>query len=169
MSLMRPFRTPVVKFMHKVFLTLIATVLVSSVVVAAEAPSSAPTPVAEGTVPSGSITLSGGSVAAGVGYVWGHGTLNYGDKHYKFKLKGVSVVDVGAADITAAGEVYNLFRLGDFDGNYAAVSAGATIAGGGSVAYLKNENGVVIKLHSTTVGLKFNLSADGVHIKLQGR
>ena len=64
--------------------------------------------------------------------------------------------------------MYNLKGLQDFDGNYSAVTAGLTIAGGGSVAYLKNENGVVIKLVSTTEGLRFNLSADGVHIKLQG-
>jgi hypothetical protein len=120
------------------------------------------------TPPSGSVKLSGGSIAAGVGYVWGHGTLAYGSKHYRFKLSGVSIVDVGAASITASGDVYNLKGLQDFDGNYAAVTAGVTVAGGGSVAYLKNENGVVIKLVSTTEGLRFNLSADGVHIKLQG-
>jgi hypothetical protein len=38
---------------------------------------------------------------------------------------------------------------------------------GGSVAYLKNEKGVVIKLHSQTGGLRFNLSANGMHITLQ--
>lgn len=155
--------------MYKSFLTVLATALLSTVAVWAEdAPSSgsnAP-PIAEGTVPSGSVTLSGGAVAAGVGYVWGHGTLSYDGGSHKFKLKGVSVVDVGAAGVTAAGDVYNLTNLRDFDGNYAAVAAGATIGGGGSVAYLKNEHGVVIKLHSTTVGLRFNLSADGVHIKL---
>jgi len=41
-----------------------------------------------------------------------------------------------------------------------------TVAGGGSVAYLKNEHGVVIKLHSTEVGLKFNLAANGVKVTL---
>jgi hypothetical protein len=38
---------------------------------------------------------------------------------------------------------------------------------GGSVAYLKNNKGVVIKLHSQTGGLRFNLSANGMHITLQ--
>ena len=38
---------------------------------------------------------------------------------------------------------------------------------GGSVAYLKNQRGVVIKLHSQTAGLRFNLSADGMRITLQ--
>jgi hypothetical protein len=43
-----------------------------------------------------------------------------------------------------------------------------TVIEGGSVAYLKNDkNGVVIKLHSQTGGLRFNLSADGMRITLQ--
>jgi len=52
-------------------------------------------------------------------------------------------------------------------GNYSAVTAGLTIIEGGSVAYLKNEKGVVIKLHSQTGGLRFNLSANGMHITLK--
>jgi len=55
--------------MHKLFLTLVATVFVSSVAVVSEA---AP-PVAEGAIPSGYVWLSGGTVAAGIGYSWGHG------------------------------------------------------------------------------------------------
>lgn len=154
--------------MYKSILALMATALLATVGVAQNAaPSSGSAPVAEGTTPSGTLNLSGGAVAAGVGYVWGHGTLNYGDHQRRFKLKGVSVLDIGAADVTATGEVYNLSKLSDFNGNYVAVSAGATVAGGAAVAYLKNEHGVVIKLHSTTVGLRFTLSADGVHIKLQ--
>jgi hypothetical protein len=43
-----------------------------------------------------------------------------------------------------------------------------TVIEGGSVAYLKNDkNGVVIKLHSQTGGLRFNLSANGMRITLQ--
>ena len=53
-----------------------------------------------------------------------------------------------------------------FDGNYTAASAGLTVAGGGSAAILRNEHGVVIKLLSTTEGLRFNLAAEGVNIKL---
>jgi hypothetical protein len=39
--------------------------------------------------------------------------------------------------------------------------------GGRSVAYLKNNNGLVIKLRSHTGGLPFNLSANGMNITLQ--
>jgi hypothetical protein len=63
--------------------------------------------------------------------------------------------------------VHKLAQLFDFAGNYVAVGAGITIAGGGTALYLKNEHGVVIKLLSTDVGLKFKLSADGVRIVLK--
>jgi hypothetical protein len=152
--------------MHKLFLTLVATVFVSSVAVVSQA---AP-PVAEGAIPSGYVWLSGGTVAAGIGYSWGHGTLynSKDQKQYKFKISGVSVADVGAAGLNAEGEVYNLASPADLSGNYTAVTAGVTIIEGGSLAYLKNDKtGVVIKLHSQTGGLRFNLAASGMHVTLQ--
>ena len=154
--------------MHKLFLTLFATALVSTVAVAAEGDSAA-SPVAEQAIPSAYVWLSGGSVAIGIGYTWGHGTLYYSkdQKQYKFKLSGVSIADVGGAGITAEGEVYNLSSPADLSGRYSAVTAGVTVIEGGSVAYLKNKNGVVIKLHSQTGGLRFNLSANGMNITLQ--
>ena len=151
--------------MHKSFLSLILVVFASGVAAAAD---SSP-PVSEGAIPSAYVWLSGGSVAIGIGYTWGHGTLynSKDQKQYKFKLSGVSIADVGGAGITAEGEVYNLTKPADLSGDYSAVTAGVTIIEGGSVAYLKNQNGVVIKLHSQTGGLRFNLSANGMHITLQ--
>jgi hypothetical protein len=155
--------------MRKTFLSVVATVLASTVVVAAEGASSSAPPVAEGSVPSGYVWLSGGVIAVGIGYSWGHGTLynSKDQKEYKFKISGVSVADVGGAGITAEGEVYNLASPADLAGDYSAVTAGVTIIEGGSVAYLKNGNGVVIKLHSQTDGVRFNLSANGMHVTLQ--
>jgi hypothetical protein len=157
-----------VGFMRKFFLSLAIAVFASSIAVAADTGSSAP-PVAEGSIPSGYVWLSGGSAAVGIGYTWGNGTLYYSkdQKQYKFKLSGVSVVDVGAASITAEGEIYNLSSPADLNGNFTAVTAGVTAVVGGSVAYLRNEKGVVIKLHSQTAGLRFNLSANGVHFTLR--
>ena len=154
--------------MRKIFLSLAATVLTSAVAAAGGGSSAAP-PLAEGSIPSGYVWLSGGVVAVGIGYSWGHGTLynSRDQKEYKFKISGVSVADVGAAGITAEGEVYNLASPADLSGDYSAVTAGVTIIEGGSVAYLKNDKGVVIKLHSQTGGLRFNLSANGMHVTLQ--
>lgn len=117
--------------------------------------------------PDAAISLSGGAVAAGIGYVWGSGQVTYGGAAHTFKISGLSIVDVGVAKIDAAGSVYHLKRLEDFNGTYTAFAAGATIAGGGGVAYLRNQNGVVIKLNSTSAGLRFNLSANGVTLRLE--
>jgi len=150
--------------MRNVALSIIVGAALSGAVFAQN--QSASVPVASDAQPDGSVVLSGGSVAAGIGYVWGHGQLTYKGTH-DFSISGLSIVDAGAASLSATGTVYNLKNLSDFAGNYAAVGAGITIAGGGSATYMKNEHGVVIKLISTDVGLRFNLSGDGVKVKLK--
>jgi hypothetical protein len=152
--------------MRSMLVSLTAVALLSTGAYAGDAGSAAS--VADEAHPDATVTLKGGSVAAGIGYTWGHGELTYQESSHQFSIKGVSVIDVGATDFTAAGNVYNLKDLADFAGNYVAAGAGITVAGGGTAVYLKNEHGVVIKLISTDVGLKFNLSADGVHIALKG-
>jgi envelope integrity protein A len=117
--------------------------------------------------PDATIKLSGGSVAAGVGYSWGSGTLHYKGKNYPIEVSGLSVGDVGATKIKASGKVYNLKKLDDFDGNYTAATAGMTVAGGASATAMKNQNGVTINLVSTTQGLKFALAASGVSMKIK--
>lgn len=153
--------------MRNSLVSLVASVLVTSLAMAGEETS---TPAASpNEIPAGYVWLSGGSIGVGIGYAWAHGTLYYSkdQKEYKFKVSGVSVADVGAANITAEGEVYNLTSPADLSGNFSAVTAGMTIGAGGSVAYLKNERGVVITLHSQTGGLRFNLSASGMRVTLQ--
>jgi hypothetical protein len=122
---------------------------------------------AEDKAPDATIRLSGGSVAAGIGFSWGSGTLTYQGKEYPLDVKGLSVGDVGATKIEASGKVYNLKSLADFDGNYTGVGAGATVAGGGSVTTMKNQNGVTVDLVSTTQGVKFALGGAGVDMKVK--
>lgn len=117
--------------------------------------------------PSATIAFSGGSVAAGVGYTWGDGTLLFKGKPYPFTISGLSVVDIGIDRIDGAGTVYNLKNPADAAGTYFAAGAGATIAGGGSVAVLENQNGVIVHFHSKTSGLKLNLAASGIVVKLK--
>jgi hypothetical protein len=120
------------------------------------------------STPDATLKLQGGSVAAGIGFVWGHGTVNYQGLDHSFDIHGVSVVDVGGASISATGVVMNLKQLKDLAGKYVAWGAGITIAGGGSAVYMKNQNGVVIKLISHTEGLRFNLSGNGIRLTLRG-
>ena len=150
--------------MRSTTVSLIACVLFCAAAYASDTESA---PVANEAQADATLTLKGGSVAAGIGYTWGHGELKYRDHSHPFSIKGVSLVDVGATDLSATGNVYHLKSVADFSGNYVAAGAGLTVAGGGSAVYLKNEHGVVIKLTATEVGLKFKLSADGVKITLK--
>jgi hypothetical protein len=117
--------------------------------------------------PDATVEFSGGAVAAGIGYQWGHGDIVYQGQKHRFSVSGLSIVDVGIANISGSGVVYNLHSLQDLSGNYVAVTAGLTVAGGGEADYLKNEKGVVIKLLGTSKGLRFNLSANGMKVQLQ--
>ncbi len=65
------------------------------------------------------------------------------------------------------GSGYHLKKLEDFDGNYAAAAAGATLAGGGSAATMKNQNGVSVNLVATTQGVKIVLGGGGVGMKIK--
>jgi hypothetical protein len=150
--------------LRQAFIATILGTMMGAAALAAEGDSTEPA-VADDA--NATLDLTGGAVAAGVGFVWGHGDLTFQGKKHPFKLSGLSIVDVGAAHLSSSGVVYHLKDLNDFNGTYTATSAGITVAGGGSAAILRNEHGVVIKLLSTTEGLRFNLSADGISIKLK--
>lgn len=112
------------------------------------------------------LTLTEGSVAVGIGYSWGKGTLDYQGKKLPVKVEGLSVGEVGVTRATGTGNVYNLKKLADFDGNYVAGGAEATIAGGAGVTAMKNQNGVVIELKSTTQGASLKLAAEGIKLSV---
>ena len=117
--------------------------------------------------PDATVSLSAKSVAAGVGYSWGKGTLHYKGKNYPFSVDGLSVGDVGASSITATGNVYHLKSVDDFSGQYTAVSAGAAVGGGGSIGTMKNANGVSMTLKATTRGVKLTAAVDGIKVSVE--
>jgi hypothetical protein len=121
---------------------------------------------AKDRTPDATIDLTAGSVAAGVGVDWGKGTLHYKGQDIPVKVKGLSLARVGAAKLTASGEVYNLKDVSEFTGNYSAVSAGAALAGGGNVIAMENDNGVVMHMRSTTVGVDLDLGVKGLEVSL---
>jgi len=43
---------------------------------------------------------------------------------------------------------------------------GATAAGGGDIAVMRNQNGVVIEIKSTTQGVSLKFGVDGVRLTL---
>ena len=123
---------------------------------------------AQAAVPAdATIRLSGGAVAAGIGFSWGKGTLTYKGKDYPISVKGLSLGKVGITGVTASGEVYHLKGLKDFDGNYTGVGAGITLAGGRSAITIKNQNGVRVRLISTNKGVDVTVGAGGVDMRLK--
>ncbi len=117
--------------------------------------------------PDATLKLSQGQIAIGIGFSWGDGVLNYNGKEYPFKITGLSIIDIGITRAEASGSVYNLKKIEDFNGTYTSVAAEGTLAGGGGVVAMKNQNGVEIKLVATTQGANFKLSLDGVKYTLK--
>src|SRR5262245_55019303 len=79
---------------------------------------------------SGTLHLKEGSVAVGVGWSWGSGTLTYKGASHRFKVSGLTVNALGASEVEARGNVYGLKRLEDFEGTYTAVEAGGAAGAG---------------------------------------
>jgi hypothetical protein len=124
---------------------------------------------ADAKKPDGTVTIDETQVAVIVGGSWGGGKLSYGGKDYDFKINGLTAgANVGASKMSATGEVYDLKDVAKFPGTYTKFDASATLAGGVGALYLKNENGVVMKLTSRTQGLQLNIgSANGVKVTMK--
>jgi hypothetical protein len=125
------------------------------------------TALAKATAPDATLQLSEGSVAAGLGFSWGGGTLTFRGKRYPVSVDGLSVGSVGISRATASGSVFNLKKLEDFNGTYTAVGAGAAVGGGASIATMQNQNGVRITLRSRSQGVKFTLGGAGVSLNIK--
>jgi hypothetical protein len=123
--------------------------------------------VAQDKEPDAYLELSEGSVAVGIGYSWGSGTLIYQGKKYPVEVKGLSVIDVGVTKVEAFGKVYGLKQLEDFNGNYTSATAEGTLGGGAGATKMKNQKGVVIDLFTTTKGLNLKLAPSGISLKLK--
>jgi len=123
--------------------------------------------VAQDKEPDAYLELSEGSVAVGIGYSWGSGTLTYQGKKYPVEVKGLSVIDVGVTKVEAFGKVYGLKQLEDFNGNYTSATAEGTLGGGAGATKMKNQKGVVIDLFTTTKGLNLKLAPSGISLKLK--
>jgi hypothetical protein len=113
------------------------------------------------------LRLTGGSVAAGVGWNWGTGTLTYRGMTYPVKIEGLSVGEVGVTKAEASGTVHHLKNLDDFDGVYAAGGAGATVGKGKGITGFVNPKGVTIDLTSDTKGASLKVAAEGLKLSIQ--
>jgi hypothetical protein len=117
--------------------------------------------------PDGTVKLTEGSVAVGIGWSWGKGVLTYKGKTYPFKVEGVSVGEVGVTKAEATGNVFSLKNVEDFSGIYRAAGAGGTAVKGGEATALQNEKGVVIELKSATKGASLKFALEGLKLALE--
>ncbi len=109
----------------------------------------------------GFITIHLKHVGAGVGVEWGKGVLTYKGKTYIFKVKGLQIGTVGISTVTAKGEVYNLFQLAEFPGQYGAVEASAAIFKGKEAQEFKNRKDVHVVFKGTQKGLNLAIGPEG--------
>jgi len=113
--------------------------------------------------PSGKVEIDETQFGLIVGGSTGGGTLTYRGKKHDFKIGGLSLgAAIGAAKVTAVGEVYDLNDLSKFPGTYTKLDANVALGG----VQMKNESGVIMRLDSTTQGLQFNLGVSGVKVTM---
>ena len=127
----------------------------------------APLASAEDKAPDATIRLSEGTVAAGIGWSWGKGTLSYMGKTYPLKVSGITVAEVGITQAEASGHVYNLKSIEDFNGIFASAGAEGTAGKGAGVSSLRNPKGVVINLKSETKGANIKIAAEGLKLEIE--
>src|SRR5215472_2157902 len=100
---------------------------------------------AQDWMPAATLELSQGSVAAGIGFSWGSGTLTYLGRRYPIKIWGLSLGEAGFTCGTAKGTVVALKKLEDFSGTYVAGGAEGPLSGGGEAGIIKNKKGGVVE------------------------
>ena len=122
---------------------------------------------AEDAKPDATLQLKQSSVAIVVGYTWGSGTLVYQGKSYPVEVDSLFVVALGFTQAEATGEVFNLKKVEDLDGTYTAMSAEGTLGSGAGATTMRNQNGVLIYLFTTTEGLSFKTAPEGVRLRIK--
>ena len=122
---------------------------------------------AQDKTPSGTVTINETQYALILGGTAGEGVLTFKNKTYPFKISGASLgLNVGVSKSEGKGEVYDLTDIAMFAGLYNKYESSITLGGGVGGTVLKNQNGVVMHLTSTSGGLQLNLSASGVTVEL---
>lgn len=117
--------------------------------------------------PSGTVSINETQFALVIGGSTGGGVLTYEGKQYPFKISGMSLgANVGVSKLSASGEVYDLSNISKFPGTFTKLESSITLGGGVGGTILRNENGVIMRLTSTSQGLQLNLSTSGVTVKL---
>jgi hypothetical protein len=98
----------------------------------------------------------------------GSGTLHYRGRDYPFTIRGLGVGGIGISVLDATGIVYSLDRIAQFSGAYSQLRTGFALGDvGRGKLWLKNGNGVIVKLVARRQGVALTLGADAIVISLK--
>lgn len=118
--------------------------------------------------PSATLEVASEEMRLIMGGTAGKGTLHFKGVDYAFTYKSASA-GVGAKmvkEMSATGEVFNLTKIEDFEGQYAAVSSAALAGESEMSATYRNDAGVVVTLKGTVKGAGLSLGGGVATIKL---
>jgi hypothetical protein len=102
-----------------------------------------------------------------LGFSSGSGSLSFKGDRYRLNIGGVSLgATIGLASVDFVGRVRNLRRASDIEGSYRAVGAGLAVAGGRSVARLRNSRGVELEVSGKQIGFKASVDLSGLRIRI---
>ncbi len=123
----------------------------------------------EKLVQAGTLDIDQTRVAFMISGNAGGGVLHYRGKDYPFSIGGLGVGGIGVSKLKASGQVYNMTDRATFAGVYSQLRSGITVAdqGAGNKLWLKNGDGVVLKLEGKSQGLALSLGADAVNISFK--
>jgi hypothetical protein len=102
-----------------------------------------------------------------VGAGGGNGTLVCHGRAYRLSIGGIGLGSLGVAAADLAGTASNVHNPANVAGTYGAAGAGVTFVGGGQVATLQNQNGVVLRLSGGQVGFQVSLGLAGMTIAMR--
>jgi hypothetical protein len=102
-----------------------------------------------------------------VGAGGGNGTLLCHGRAYRLTVGGIGLGSLGIAAADLAGTASNVRNPANVAGTYGAAGAGVTFVGGGQVATLQNEKGVVLQLSGGQVGFQVSLGLAGMTIGMR--
>ena len=120
-----------------------------------------------GKTPDGTVELSEVQVAYVGSGSNGRGILRHRGRSYPFSISGLGVGGIGASEIEATGEVYNLPNVARFPGTYGQARYGfalGTMSGGD--LWMQNDAGVIMRLKARREGLMLSLGGDAMLVSM---
>jgi len=121
-----------------------------------------------GYADSGSVTLTIYKAGWIIGGSGGSGTLHFHGRAYPLSTGGLDYGLVfGGSKTVLRGRVSNIRRPSDVAGVYGAAGAGLAVGTGARAIVLTNQNGAVLELSGSQVGLLANADLSGLGITLE--